>query len=369
MRISHFAVSFCALFLLVVSPVEGQSRRTTRVLRSRPPAMATQPTTASHTITGIEAWSIARTNGFEFRPHASGDEWTTYPYDGVQTVLKAERLHSLAGLFQTDTVTVARVVGGNMTVDRPSSGSRTVTFTMFGGGRLSSGWTVEDVRLRGGTWKKRAEGNDLSIEVEATAYANRPATVRVESITLRGPAGQPWSAAFEGRRTWTISGIEAWATAKNYGYEFHPVVEYDDEVLRNGVDGTSSEVVQRDRPCSRAAGLVGKAVPFATVVGGNMIANCSHWAGEARDWSDNDPTRDFRMFAGKALAPGWAVRDVTVTGGSWVERPAPGSGSLAFVYRLTLPRGRVQSVTGIVTRVVLEGPASASSWQDAFKGN
>ena len=137
-------------------------------------------------------------------------------------------------------------------------------------------------------------------------------------------------------------------------------------MLSNGVDGTSSEVRQRDRSCSRSVSISSISVFFAAVVGGNMIANCPH-VGE--DYSDNDPTRDFRMFAGKALAPGWAVREVTVTGGSWVERPVPGSGSLGFVYRLTLTEWRYRSVSGVVTRIVLEGPASGSSWQDAFKVN
>ncbi len=355
---------FSLVTMLAASGVTAQDRTNKRVLRARPPAFSEKAPTKSHTISGVEAWSVARTNGFDFRPHGSGERWVTYPYDGVNTTLHDTRILNTLGYVTTDTLTLARVVGGNMVVDRPSGGSRSVTFTLFGGGSLAEGWSVEDVRIRGGTWKKRAAGNDLSIEVQVTAQAGRSASARVESVTLRGPAGQPWSAAFEGRRSWTINGIEAWAVAKEYGYEFHPVKEHDDEVSSGGVDGTDSRLDQ--------GGVARKCYFLARVLGGNMIAGCPHRGSHGRyvRTDDYDYTRDFRMFAGKALAPGWIVRDIVVSGGAWIDRPEPGATSLEFSYRLTIANdARDQGTSAQVTRIVLEGPASASSWQDAFKVN
>ena len=80
-----------------------------------------------------------------------------------------------------------------------------------------------------------------------------------------------------------------------------------------------------------------------------------------------DMTRDFVMFGGKRLAQGWVVREVVVSGGSWVQQVTPGSDKLEFVYRVTLAETH-KAQSAIITRVVLEGPTSASSYADAFKG-
>ncbi len=152
--------------------------------------------------------------------------------------------------------------------------------------------------------------------------------------------------------------------AKEYGYEFHPVKEHDDEVLSGGVDGTNSRVDQ--------GGPSRECYVLARVVGGNMIAQCPYRRpGRGIIESDDfDDTRDFRMFTGKALAPGWIVRDIVVSGGTWIDRPEPGATSLEFSYRLTIAkRFYDRSTSARVTRIVLEGPASASSWEDAFKVN
>lgn len=369
MRTTRSGCATLLLFALCASSAAAQVRTPTRGVPAG--RLAVAPQTQTHTITGIEAWSLARANGFEFRPAARSEQWVTYPYDGVDTRLQAARFQGILGVGTTDTITLARIVGGNLIVDRPTSGSRSVTFVLFGGRRLADGWAVEEVRLRGGgRWKKRPEGSDLQIEVEATAYANRPASVGIESVTLVGPAGQPWSAAFQGRKTFTITGIEAWATAKSYGFEFHPMVEHEGEYVTGGVDGTDTQLRQRkDNPAcnERVQGRV---------VGGVMILECVAFTGYddgLLDLGDYDTTRDFRMFGGKELAPGWTVREVDAAGGSWVDRPEPGARSLEFRYRLTLMTAdyafQQKPRTAHITRIVLEGPASASSWEDAFKVN
>ena len=353
MRVSRFVASFCALILFGASAVAAQSRSTSRVLTRRPPAAA-QPATESHTIGGVQAWAVARTNGFTFRPVTAGsDQSVARPYDGVNTRLVATVPDNRFGGLRTIRATVASVVGGNMSVSRRSW---TATFEMFGDRTLAPGWSVEEVKLSGSyVWDRRpAEGSDdLSFRVKSSS-GNSTSSVIVRSVTLRGPAGADWQDAFVGRQVYTITGTEAWATAKTYGYEFNPVPEYDDVRLYGGLDGTRTYMKQDGAGCGRYGSA------NAEVVGGNMISHCP----QKLPNNHRDETTDFRMFAGKTLASGWTVREIVVTGGSWVERPAPGSTSLEFVYRLTRA-----GTSALVTRIVLEGPSDAPSWEDAFKVN
>ena len=263
-----------------------------------------------------------------------------------------------------DTITLARIIGGNMHVDRPEHGTRSVMFSLFGGKLLEPGWTVEEVRLRGATWKKHPEGDDPSIRVEVTAYANRSASARVESLILRGPAGQPWSAAFTGRRTWTLDGDEAWEIARTYGYEFHPIVEHEWEALEGGTGGWDSKVVHE----AVAQETRTRCRTLASVELGRMRAKCVSAPAGSRLITERDRSRDFRMFAGKALASGWTVRDIEAIGVSWVEHPSQGASSLESVYRLTM-RLDDPGASGHFWRIVLEGPAGAESWRDAFRVN
>lgn len=323
--------------------------------RSAPP-----PGMTDHTINGINAWSEAKTNGFEFRQTAGTNQRVTRPYDGVATYLQ----QGVKDFFGNTTwINIAAITGGAMSVNKPSSGSRTVTFNLFLGRTLAPGWTVVRVDQSGGTWDMRpASGSsDLSMRIKATAYASRGGSAHVTSIVLRGPTGESWTKAFEGRRLFTIDGISAWSTAKTYGFTFTPMKEHEDERISNALDGVDTRLNQIDHGC-------GGSYAMARVVGGNMVAHCAWYdkTSSSGHLAAFDLTRDFVMFGGKRLAKGWVVREVTVSGGSWVRRPVAGSDNLEFVYRLTLPSSSTAASANI-TRVVLEGPSSASSYQDAFK--
>lgn len=323
--------------------------------RSAPP-----PGMADHTISGINAWSEAKKNGFQFRQTAGTGQRVTSPYDGVATYLQ----QSSKDIFGNTTWTsIAAITGGAMSVFKPASGSRTVTFNLFTDRVLAPGWTMVSVSMSGGTWdRKPASGsNDLSMRIKATAYADRGGSANVTSIVLRGPEGDSWTKAFEGRKLFTIDGIGAWSTAKTYGFTFTPVKEHDDERISNALDGVDTRLNQIDHSCSGSYAM-------ARVVGGNMVAHCAWYDKTASSGhlAAFDLTRDFAMFGGKRLAKGWVVREVTVSGGSWVRRPVAGSDNLEFVYRLTLPSSST-AASATITRVVLEGPSSASSYQDAFK--
>ncbi len=322
---------------------------------------APPPGMADYTITGIQAWGEAKGNGFEFMPTAGSGQRVSRPYDGVQTYLQ-ESERDIFG--NTTWKNIAAITGGTMTVYRPSSGSRTVTFNLFLNRTLAPGWSVVSADQSGGVWDKRptAGGTDLSMRIRATAYADRTGSASVTSIVLRGPAGQTWNKAFEGRRLFTISGIEAWSTAKTYGFTFSPVKEHPDERISNALDGVNTGVTQDGNAC--------REYYLAQVVGGNMVAHCA-WRdpnASSGHLAAFDMTRDFLMFGGKGLAPGWVVKSVTVSGGSWVQRPATDATRLEFVYRLTLP-GVVTGTNATISQIVLEGPSSAASYQDAFKVN
>jgi hypothetical protein len=316
---------------------------------------------ADHTISGISAWSEAKKNGFQFRQTAGTSQRVTSPYDGVATYLQ----QSSKDIFGNTTwTTIAAITGGAMSVYKPASGSRTVTFNLFTDRVLTPGWTIVSVDQSGGTWdKKPATGSsDLSMRIKATAYSDRSGAANVSRIVLRGPDGQSWTKAFEGRKLFTITGINAWNTAKSYGFTFTPVKEHDDERISNALDGVNTLLTQVDRSCLDS-------YPMASVVGGNMNAHCAWYDKTATSGhvAAFDMTRDFVMFGGKRLAQGWVVREVVVSGGSWVQQVTPGSDKLEFVYRVTLAETH-KAQSAIITRVVLEGPTSASSYADAFKG-
>lgn len=303
---------------------------------------------ADHSMNGIEAWNVAKTNGFTFRPltFASGQS-VTRPRDGVNTRLQAPE----STLFGTRTVTLAQVVGGNASVVRPTRGSRTVTFEFFGGQKLAPGWKLKSVRLGGSyIWDRRPQPgtDDASFRVKATSSSRTTGAVTIRSLTLSGPYGATAEDAFVGRKTYTINGIEAWGVAKQYGFEFRPMKstwrknlsgnaqDFDISTPFDGVNTRLFTIHARSR------------LYLASVVGGNMIVN--HWIDQR-----------FVMFDRKRLAPGWRVQNVSVSGGRWIRQPAQGTDDLSFVLEV---RGEASAH---VRSITLEGPSNATGWQEAFQ--
>jgi hypothetical protein len=167
------------------------------VPRSEIAAQATE----DYVINGISAWSTAKTHGFTFQPlPASTSQTVTSPRDGVDTRLRTTQ-KNLFG--QTETITLGQVVGGNASVNRPQSGTRTVKFRFFGDGQLTPGWTVVKVELTGSyVWDRQvgAGSRDLTFQVRASSSPAATGMAVIKAVTLRGPAGAKWADAFAGTR-------------------------------------------------------------------------------------------------------------------------------------------------------------------------
>lgn len=155
-----------------------------------------QTSAQDYTIPGITAWSIAKGTGFTFGPLAQATgQWVTNPRDGVNTRLLIKQGQVP---FQK-TVTLGQIIGGNASVSRPGSGTRTVTFEFFGGRRLAPGWTIVRVELAGRfTWDRRivSGSSDTRFRVRATSSATTTGSAIIKTIVLRGPNNANPSDAF-----------------------------------------------------------------------------------------------------------------------------------------------------------------------------
>lgn len=357
--------AICAALLF--APAAQAQFKTTRTTR-------TTTSTKDFAINGIEAWSTARTNGFTFRPmtYASGQS-VSRPYDGVNTRLYRQ-YRDMFGRLKT--VNMAAIVGGNPNV---SDSRATVTFELFGGQTLAPGWSIQSVQLSGSyVWDRRVQAGSQNPSFRIKVTGSNSVTIR--SVTLRGPSGANWQDAFVGRKTYTLTGIDAWSVAKQYGFQFTPTVEDFKPADWNPGDGFYTSRLQVTSPadgvntqllvvfekgltssarCARVLqyGAVGCAV--ASVVGGNASVHVPIYD----IWRSQ--TIIFEMFAGKRLAQGWTVRQVELSSGSWLRRPAAGSDDLSMKFSVTSYVGRPASA--LVRTVVLEGPSNATGWQNAFR--
>jgi len=71
----------------------------------------------------------------------------------------------------------------------------------------------------------------------------------------------------------------------------------------------------------------------------------------------------------KSLAPGWAIRDLRLSGDPfrWVSRPEAGGASPSLAIQIAGGRNARDSVVRL-EGLVLEGPADAKDWRVAFAG-
>ncbi len=349
---------------LAALPIQAAAQRnlTTRLLER----------SQDYEVPGVQAWAVARANGFTFRPVPNGQgQSVAKPHDGVNTRLIASVPDQRLGGLRNVRATVASVVGGNMSVSRPSW---TATFEMFGSRTLAPGWSVQEVELSGSyVWERRpADGSpDLSFRVKLSS-AGASATAIIRTVTLRGPAGKDWQDAFVGRRLFTINGIEAWAVAHRYGFEFHPKVFVSRVNGReigglNTRDGVRSVYTWSPRDfgslwkpgCHKVPGIEGRCL-IAQVTGGVMSM-----PPQDRENVPNEWTSEFVMFGAQRLAPGWVVKDVRVTRGQMIHSPALGTDDLSF--EVSLRAYQTQSVSAHVRTITLEGPSDATSWEEAFR--
>lgn len=321
----------------------------------------------SYDVPGILAWTTGKTYGFTFSPEAHSGESVSRPLDGMNTRLT----RSTKVLLITQTFAVAQVVGGQPSVN---SGERSTTFKFFGGRTLQPGWTVKSVDLGGDfTYvdQPRLGTSDLSFRVRVSPGGN--ATLR--KVVLNGPAGADWKDAFSAplRREYVVNGVVAWNAARRYGFTFKPLGS---PTFRNEVTGLAKvkgvpdgvfitlSVDWRtglfDTPCTREPAefndgpcIVGQ------IVGGNISVT------RPINKFTLEQSATFEMFGAKQLSPGWIVKSVSTSSGTWKKQPAYGSGDLSFVLLVT-SYGATGAIA-IVKSITLEGPSNAASFEDAFK--
>lgn len=310
---------------------------------------------ANYTVPGISAWTTAKTYGFEFAPERNTGETVTQPFDGMNTRLR--RTETV--LFKPVTKTVAQVVGGQPSVNQ---GERNTIFRMFAGRTLQPGWTVKSVDIGGNftyVQQPRLGTTDLSFRVKLSPGG----TATLRNVVLTGPAGADWKDAFSApvRKDYVINGVVAWNAAKKYGFLFHPTDQGGStKKVMLPYDGvlTVLWIHKSDLP------LFAPCVPrpdaydiciLAQIAGGNLSVPAHKYGYTAR----------FVMFSGKKLAPGWLVKDVSISTGTFIRQAVTGSDDLSFVVELTSSPTR--AATAIIRSITLEGPSNAASFEDAFK--
>ena len=145
------------------------------------------------------------------------------------------------------------------------------------------------------------------------------------------------------------SGQQAWAVASRHGWKFFP------RGARGALDGNGTTAQMHP-------GI------NTSLVRGPLM---QQWRTPAQ-WTTLSQNV-FLMFANasggpKEMAPGWKLLELEVAGQNWrwVSRPAKGASSPFFAIEITGLKGPAEYSAAEVTRLVLEGPANAKSWQEAF---
>lgn len=197
-----------------------------------------------YTIPGVTAWSVAKGTGFTFGPLAQvTGQWVTNPRDGVNTRLLVKQGQVP---FQ-QTVTLGQIIGGNASVSRPGSGTRTVTFEFFGGRRLAPGWTIVRVELAGRfAWDRQvvSGSSDARFRVRATSSASSSGSAIIKTIVLRGPNNANPSDAFFPTR----NGRLKLAAPFTYPLAFGPPIGVDHDTVNRENDALCSSYQNRPFP-------------------------------------------------------------------------------------------------------------------------
>ena len=321
---------------------------------------------ADYEVPGIVAWSTAKTYGFTFRPEAASGESVSQPLDGMNTRLTKK----VQTLLTTQTITIAQVVGGQPSVN---PNQRNTTFTMFGARTIQPGWTVKSVDIGGNftyVQQPRLGTSDPSFRVRLAPGGS--ATLR--KIVLTGPAGSNWQDAFSApaRKDYVINGVVAWNAAKKYGFTFSPQKTYDKSFIDGPPDGVATRLMvpktsemNRCETAEKAGTMPGIYINpspdciVGQVVGGNMSVM------PALEGYKSSQAVSFAMFGAKKLSPGWIVKSVTASAGSWKRQPVYGTEDLLFI--LTVTSYGTNSASAIIPSITLEGPSNAVSFEDAFK--
>ncbi len=150
-----------------------------------------------HRIPGGQAWEAARAAGFEFYPVPPDDGYIlTGSRDGAATALKA------CASSHSPCVEEARFRDG--AIELPPGACRGCeaghVFELYGGRPLADGWRLVRVEVAGEGWSfEREPAYDTADPAFALRLRGPAGRAAVVTLTLEGPAGEPWRAAFEGR--------------------------------------------------------------------------------------------------------------------------------------------------------------------------
>lgn len=182
-----------------------------RPLPARPPVRVApgtgeaEPERQSYSVSGLQAWSVAKTYGFQFTPsrvvctnyRGNSVEKETRIFgnpDGVDTQIRSKNSYGWR-------IVNGAVVGGNMVV-YPAARRCTVEFRMFNGRRLAPGWQVVEVDLNGSfRWVDQPGygSRSLGFFIGVTwpdSFSGQSRNVTVRRLVLTGPPGQNWQQAF-----------------------------------------------------------------------------------------------------------------------------------------------------------------------------
>lgn len=177
--------------------------------------------------------------------------------------------------------------------------------------------------------------------------ARAPVTAALLAVLLLSAGARGQSAE---EAEYVVDGAEAWAEASRAGFEFYPVIPDDRFILAGPRDGAWTAL----KSCTETRG---PCRTEAQVLEGQLVVlECEGGC---------DRAHEFRLFSGRALAPGWSLREVDLAGGawSWVRRPSAGSADASFAVRLEPAPGSAATVT--VRSIRLAGPPEAD-WRAAF---
>jgi hypothetical protein len=151
----------------------------------------------THRVPGPRAWESARRAGFEFHPALPDERYIlTGPRDGAATALK------LCPSSHEPCVEVARIVGGAIELRPARCGDcdRAHVFELYAGRPLADGWRIVAVEVQGDGWSWEREPRygtgDPSFALRVEIAGDAAARVAVAALTLEGPPGADWRAAF-----------------------------------------------------------------------------------------------------------------------------------------------------------------------------
>jgi hypothetical protein len=164
------------------------------------PLIADVPDAAAqetHRVPGSHAWETARRAGFEFHPELSDEGYIlTGARDGAATALKA------CPSSHEPCVEVARITDGSIELQpaRCDDCERAHVFELYAGRLLADGWRIVAVEVRGPGWswarEPRYGTGDPSFALRVDVPRDAAARVSVAALTLEGPPGAEWRAAF-----------------------------------------------------------------------------------------------------------------------------------------------------------------------------